>query len=796
MKISIKWLQDYIDIKLPPKELAERITMSGTEVGGVDVIGGSWDGVMVGEVVALQPHPNADRLKLATVDLGGERTTVVCGAPNIKVGDRVPFARVGAQLVDGHTGKSFRLQPAKIRGVVSEGMVCSEKELGISDEHLGIMVLQPDAPLGAPLADYLGDVILDLDVTPNRPDCLSVIGVAREIAALTGQRVRLPDINYQESAPGVDEAISVEVIDTDLCGRYCASLITGIKVAPSPRWMQRRLLACGMRPINNIVDITNYVMLEYGQPLHAFDYEAIGGGKIKVRRSRTGETIITLDGTRRVLNEDMLVIADEEFPIAVAGVMGGAGSEVGGITTSILLEAASFDPASIRRTSIELDLRSEASIRFERGISPELTIPALRHATRLMVELGGGRAASGIVDVYPGRREREPICLSTAEVKRLLGMEFDIESMVRVLTSLGFECQVNSPDELCATAPHWRTDVNLPADLVEEIARITGYDHLPTTMLSAPIPRQQSEPILALEERVRDILVGCGLQEVISYSLIGKEMLERAFPSRLPVSLRIANPLSRNQEYLRASLRPGLLTILASNQKHEENDIGLFEVGKIYLPRENDLPDEQGMLTAVSSGSRGESSWLGSSEGIGFFDAKGVVGILLERLGVEVDFQADERDGLYPGRTARISIHSEEVGIIGQLHPAVVESFDICGDIYLFEINLSRLLPFIISRKYQPLPRFPGVVRDVAVVVEEELSSRRIENIIQANPLVTQVTLFDVYSGEQVPPGKKSLAFRILYQSPTRTLTDEDVDRAQKGILDKLRHALGATLRG
>jgi phenylalanyl-tRNA synthetase beta chain len=401
MKVPLSWLREYVGISLPLKELAGKLTMSGTEVKGIEVTGKAWDKILVGQIIAVEPHPNADRLKLATIDYGTGQSTVVCGDLGIRVDDKVPFARLGAQLVDSHTGELVSLKPAKIRGVVSEGMACSEKELGLSERHEHVMTLAADSPVGVPLADHLGDAILDLEVTPNRPDCLSVIGVAREIAAHLKQETKPPDPFYTEDGPAIEKLVSVEISDADLCRRYCASLIEGVKVAPSPPWLQHRLAACGMRPINNIVDVTNYVMLEYGQPLHAFDFRQIGGARVIVRRASAGEKITSLDGVERALNPEMLAIADNKIPVAVAGVMGGADSEVIDTTTSVLLEAANFNPVSIRRTSSNLKLRSEASIRFERGISPELTMPALKRATQLILKLAGGKAARGIIDVYP-----------------------------------------------------------------------------------------------------------------------------------------------------------------------------------------------------------------------------------------------------------------------------------------------------------------------------------------------------------------------------------------------------------
>ena len=439
MKVSLKWLRDYVDIKLTIGELAERLNMAGLEVKGILTTGGTWDNVVIGEVTALNPHPNADRLKLATVNLGTEQVTTVCGAQNIGLGQRVTFAHIGARLIDPHTGEAIVLKPAKIRCVASEGMVCSEKELGISESHEGILVLPPEAPIGIPLGAYLGDVVLDLDITPNRPDCLSIIGIAREIAALTGEPLRLPEIHYEETEESIDSFASVDIVDPDLCPRYCASLIIGIKIAPSPSWLQQRLNSCGMRPINNVVDVTNYVMLEYGQPLHAFDYHKLKGRQIIVRRAGNGETITTLDGSKRTLNPDILVIADKEEAVAVAGIMGGLDSEVTDRTDTILLESANFNQATIRRGCSHLQFQSEASLRFDKGLNSGLPLLPLKRATQLLLELAGGRAAKGIIDVYPGKPKPKPILLTVREVKRLSGLKVNIEESLKVLKALGFE---------------------------------------------------------------------------------------------------------------------------------------------------------------------------------------------------------------------------------------------------------------------------------------------------------------------------------------------------------------------
>lgn len=624
MKVPYKWIKEYIDISMNPVSLAERLTMAGLEVKEIEVIGENWDGIIVGQITAINPHPNADRLTLVTVNLGDKQETVVCGAPNLNLGNKVVFAPVGTQLIDGHTGKVARLKTVKIRGVISSGMVCSEKELGISDNHEGIMNLSDAVPVGTLLTDYLGDTILNLEITPNRPDCLSVIGIAREIAALNRRDINLPEVSYREGLSSIDKNISVEILSPDLCPRYCASLITGVKLGDSPVWMQQRLIACGMRPINNVVDVTNYVMLECGQPLHSFDYNRINGKKIIVRRAFEGERMITLDGVGRLLSRDMLVITDEGGVIAIAGVMGGFESEVIKDTTSILLEAANFNPASIHYTGRTLCLYSEACMRFERGLRPELTMPALKRATQLIVQLGGGEAAKGVVDIYPGKLEPERIKLPLNEVKRVLGVGFDSSQVQSTLDSLGFDCQIGkSGSEIYAVPPYWRSDVHLTVDLIEEVARIVGYDSIPTTMLSQPIPEQNQQPVDSLRYELRRCLSGCSFQEIITYSLTSLDMINRLLADTGSADfspLRIANPMTADQEYLRTSLRPNLIATLKTNRRHEDGGIRLFEIGKIYLPRPKYLPDECEILCGLMSGARFEKSWLTREESVDFYD--------------------------------------------------------------------------------------------------------------------------------------------------------------------------------
>jgi len=822
MKVSLKWLRDYVDIKLAPEELAERLTMSGLEVKSIQTIGGTWDNVVIGEVVALNPHPNADRLKLATVDLGTGQVTTVCGAPNIGLGQRVTFAHIGARLIDPHTEEAMLLKPAKIRGVASEGMVCSEKELGISDSHEGILVLPPEAPIGAPLGAYLGDIIFDLDVTPNRPDCLSVIGVAREIAALTGEPLHLPKINYKETEESIDSFASVDIAEPDLCPRYCASLISGIKIAPSPGWLQQHLNSCGMRPINNVVDVTNYVMLEYGQPLHAFDYHKLKGRQIIVRRAGNGENITSLDGTKRALNPDILLIADKEEAVAVAGIMGGLDSEVTAQTDAILLESANFNQAAIRRGCSHLQLQSEASIRFDKGLNSELPLLPLRRATQLLLELAGGKAAKGIIDVYPGKPEPKLISLTAREVERLSGLKVNVGEILKVIKALGFECQEgNSGSPISVPVPYWRSDVKCSADLVEEVVRIIGYEKIPITRLGSPLPQQKSKLSPSaqqgdLREKLRNILTGFGFQEILTYSLVSLEKLQKLSPKlelKIP-PLKVANPMTKEQEYLRTSLRAGLLATLSHNQKFEQAGIRFFEIGKVFLPQhspviatlsetkgkqsqeEKELPQEREMLCAVLGGPSAELSWQADKEPLDFFDAKGVVESLLNQLGLKASFNTGDDEILFPGRGADIIVEDDKVGIVGDVHPRVAQAFELSNTICLIEIDLEKVLTKITGiKEYQPIPRFPSVTRDIALVVDEQVSYRRVENIIRSFPLVKHVILFDLYRGEQIPEGKKSFAIRIVYQSPSHTLTDEEVDQTQEQMLARLHQELGATLR-
>ncbi len=803
MRVSLKWLAEYVDVTLPPKELAHKLTMAGLEVENVERVGGEWDEqlITIGRVLAVDRHPNADRLRLATVDYGAEQSmTVACGAPNVAAGQKIAFARAGAKLIDGHTGKPAELKPAKIRGVESAGMVCSERELGLSDEHEGILVLPDDAPVGTPLAQYLGDAILNIDLKPNRPDGLAMVGVAREVAALTSVTLREPSHTFEESDSPVAEKASVEIADPDLCFRYVAAVIEDVKIGPSPSWMQQRLLAAGMRPINNIVDITNYVMLELGQPLHAFDYTKLSGGKIVVRRARENERMTTLDGVERALTPETLVIADAKAPVAIAGVMGGENSEVRENTTTILLESATFHPVSIRRSAARFKLRSEASTRFEKTLHPELALVAARRAAKLLVEIAGGRALHGFVDVYPEPWQEVRVDVTRKRLQQVLGIDLSTSSVRHALTSLGLGCLWEPPDSYHVRVPYWRTDVHIPDDVAEEVARIVGYEQIPTKGLGGEIPAQEPQPRRELRERLRDALAAAGMQEVITYSLTTLDALQQVVaPEELATypPMRVVYPVSADHEYLRPVLRASLLQTLAANIRQHEGEIALFEAARAFLTEPGSPPQEQEHITGVVAGRREDRWGHASDEPVDIFDAKGYVEAALHTIGLSAAFQESTAYGLVPGRTAEITIDGRRAGTIGQVHARVAAHFDIDSEVYLFELVVDELLPFVSPvRRVASVSRFPPVVQDIALVVDKQLAAERVRSIIAQHELVVAAQVFDVYEGDRIPAGKKSLAFSVTYQSPERTLTDDDVAKAQRAILARLKNEAGAELRG
>ena len=799
MRVPLSWLREYVEVELPAAELAHRLTMAGVEAGDVIEYGG-WTECYVGLVLEVEPHPNADRLTLCRVDIGAEELQVVCGAPNVAAGQKICFAKVGANLYNTHSGRQENLKPARIRGVVSEGMICSELELGLGEAHEGIVILPEDAPVGTPLDDYLGDTVIDLEVTPNRLDCFSILGVAHEVGAITGKEVREPVVVYSEEGPPIEEAANVSVVDQDLAPRYTCSVIQGLSIGESPQWLQERLVKAGLRPINNVVDVTNFVMLEFNQPLHAFDLDRVRDQTIIVRRAKPGETLETLDGVQRELNTDVVVIADSRDPVGMGGVIGGANSEIDANTTRVLLESATFDSRNNRRTAETFRVRTDASQRFEKGLRPELAPIALRRATQLIQEVAGGQIAQGIIDIFPGRDEPYPkVPLTLKRLKQVLGMEMDLEAVEKALGSLGIETERLGPESLEATVPYWRNDISIEEDLIEEVVRIVGYDEVPTTMLATPIPYHRPAPVTQLKERVREALATAGLQETISYPALGRQDLERVglWDQDNP-PLRLVNPMSGNQEYLRTTLRPSLLQTLRYNQEHLDGSFRFFEIGKAFLPREGDLPEERELAAGVISGARSEPSWLEAGGDLDFFDATGTISSALERLSLAVEYQPAEDPNFQPGRCARIVCGGREVGIVGEVHPEIRDGFGLrAAAVVMFELELERLFQAAspARRGFRPLSRYPAATRDLAIVVDAEVPAGKALEILRQHRLVESVTLFDVYTGENIPEGMKSLALHVDFQSAERTLTNEEVNRALDGLLRNLERETGARLR-
>ncbi len=840
MQVPMSWLKEYVDIDIPVEQLAERLTLAGLEVETIEYLGLPqaelpWDPgkIVVGEVRSVRPHPNADRLVIVEVDYGGAETELaVTGAPSLveRQGEsdlhlKVAFALEGSRLYDGHAeGRSMMmLRKVKIRGVPSRAMVCSEKELGLSEEQVDILYLPDDAPVGMPLVDYMGDAVLEFDIKGPFAHLNSMIGVAREAAALLDvplNRDALEALDHHpaELVPDPDFLV-LGIADPDLCPRYSAAFIADVNVRPSPFWMQMRLRRAGVRPINNIVDITNYVMLELGQPLHAFDYQLLqprpgeDQPAIIVRRAEPGEQMKTLDGKLRTFDEDMLLITDGGGPVAVAGVMGGEESEVSAETADILLESANFDYLNVRRTSRELGMTTDASQRFGRRVDPDLTAKAAARAAYLMADLADGTVVPVIGDLYPGRKPEPAIALDPEYVTRMLGVEVPKGDIVRILRSLAFEVsELAGDDLLTVTVPSHRRDVTRPVDLVEEVGRIWGYDRFPTTLMRDELPPQRENVRLAGAERVRDILTGCGLDEVITYSLVSLEDEGKLHPGEpMPDPegyLHLRNPLSSEQDTLRQTLLPSLLDTTQRNLRFVDR-VAVFEIGRVYIPAEGEmLPDEPRRLDIVITGPREEQSWLEHQDrtGMDFFDLKGVVEALLSGLGLDGRFEPGEHDVFHPGRCASVHVGgpadavTDEVGVMGEIHPLVREAFGLPEQpVCALTCDLDELLThWGAPREMTPLSTHPPVYEDLAVVVDKEMPAGRVrESIVRAGgTLLRSVALFDVYRGPQVGANKKSLAYRLTYQAEDRTLTDGEVARVRSSIVQELERGLEATLRG
>jgi phenylalanyl-tRNA synthetase beta chain len=798
MKVSLSWLNDYVSIQMDPSDLAEALTMVGLEVESVSARYRYLDTVFVGQIKEIAPHPNADKLSLCQVDTGQGQVSVVCGAPNIKTGMLSPIALPGTEFPEG-----FVLEKSVIRGQTSDGMLCSEGELGLGVDRSGIMALDPALSVGDKLASALGltDTIFEIDLTPNRPDCLSVIGVAREIAAIQNSPLKYPDFKLADKSDKISGLTSVKIEAPDHCPRYVARLLEDIKIKPSPFWLQERLLSVGLRPINNIVDITNFVLMETGQPLHAFDFDHLAQNRIVVRTAKQGETFVTLDQKERVLGTETLMICDGEKAVAVGGVMGGLNSEIEDSTTRVLLESAYFNPVSIRRTSKRLGLNTDASHRFERGIDPEGQIAAANRAAKLMAELGDGRLIGGLIDEYPNQQPVKSVQLSVKNTNRLLGTQLQRREIENFLKSIEFKVEKvgtqKDGDNLKVTPPSFRVDISRPEDLMEEAARLLGYNNIPSG--------RSSHKEIDLRNRVRQLMTGFGFREAINYSFAHKQSCDKlridsADPRRL--MLPILNPLTEDQAVMRTSLVPGFLETMHHNFSGQIKNLKIFEIGKIFI-NENPqhLPKETEILAGLWTGSRYDASWQDPGEDCDFFDIKGAIEGLLTALRLDgVQFsRMPENQCAYtrPGYTAQILCNDMILGLVGEIHPQVLANYDLKQVSFLFELNFDHLIPLIKDITHsKPIPKFPAVFRDITIIVDNDLETQKIVTAAQDQPqeLVESFNLLNVFEGKPITAGKKSVSLRVTYRSSQKTLEDEDVTPIHQSIAERLVKQFKASL--
>jgi phenylalanyl-tRNA synthetase beta chain len=818
MKVPLSWLREYVDLKIGADELAHRLTMAGNEVASIDRFG-YLENVVVGEVLNVTPHPNADRLRLVAVNDGEAVHEVVCGAPNVAAGQKIAYASIGAHLFDAYSdepGKTRRLRRTKIRGIESSGMVCSEKELGIGDDHDGILVLSDDVEIGAQIGDVIGDAVLDIELTPNRPDCLGVVGVARDVAALTGETLAMPSLEYETKGTDVKSLAKVTIADDDLSPRYVGAVIRDVKIGPSPSWLQERLLAIDERPINNVVDATNFVMFELGQPLHAFDYDKVAAHHVIVRRAAPGEAITTLDGIERRLDGDSLLIADPDGGIGLAGIMGGANTEISETTVNIFLESANFNPQNNRRTAGMLGMRSEATLRFEKGLRAGLAEIAIRRCLRIIQQVAGGVIAPGLIDEWPGNgREQEFVDLSRDQIARIMGVNYLNEQIETTFASLGFEfAALPNGAGWRVNIPYWRSDISIPEDLVEELARIIGYDGLPATRLAGRVPRWEPGAKHLFRQRVVDALTAYGMKQTITYAAISDDLEQKAPPPPPRSSgdgdldgWQLDNPVSGRHSTLRASLRAPTLESAARNTRTWRGPVALFETGLVFAPSDDPadpLPLQIERLAGVMTGPSNDSLWGRDDGRFDFYDAKGAVEHVLDTLGIDAKFISLE-DGTYAqGRAAEILANDRKgtvLGTVGVVEPNVWERFDPESDsAVMFELDMEVLRSVVGNSKradgYSPYPRYPESPRDLALVADIGVQVEDALQICRQNRLVKSASVFDVYEGGSIGAGKKSIGIRVVYQSDNRTLTSEQVSRGEDQIVRRLKHELGITLRG
>lgn len=796
MYVSMNWLKDYVNIDIDINEFADKMTMSGSMVEDIEISGDNIKNVLVGKIETIETHPNADKLVICQVDIGKEKLQIVTGADNIAEGDYIPVAIHGAILPGG-----LKIKKGKLRGELSEGMLCSAEELGIPKSVIpekikdGIWILDEAYPLGQDITQVLNlkDEIIEFEITSNRPDCLSILGMAREVGATLREKVNYPEVEVKEIDEKASDHISVEIEDREGCNRYVARVIKNVKIEPSPQWMQQRLISAGVRPINNIVDITNYVMLEYGQPLHAFDISHIEGNKIIVKKAKDDEIFTTLDGVKRKLKSTMTMIADANKSVAIAGVMGGEQSEVTDETQTILLESAHFNANTTRLTSKALSLRTEASSRFEKGVDPNVAGLAANRACQLIVQLGAGEVLQGSVDVYPEEVRPHKVTIRPEKINNLLGISLDNGEMIDIFKRLELEAK-DLKDTIEITVPTYRMDLLMEADFAEEVARIYGYDKIPATMARGNITVGGKPNNQVIEDLVRDLLNGMGFNETLTYSFVSPktvDMINLDKDSDKRNMIKLINPLGDETSVMRTSLLPNMLEVAARNVNHKVADFRAFEIGHIFVPKaglEKELPDEIPNIVLAMYGKED------------FFTLKGVVEVLLRELGIaEYEFAAERNNPTYhPGRCANILVGDKVLGTIGELHPLVVDNYDLHQRCYCGELDFSMLLELTQMEKlYEPLAKYPSITRDFAVVIDKTIPVKEIEDIIKAKgkDILESFKLFDVYEGNQIEAGLKSVAYTITYRNRERTLTDEEANTVHTSILAEISEKLGGQLR-
>jgi phenylalanyl-tRNA synthetase beta chain len=808
MKFTLNWLKEYIDVDLEVEVLAERLTMLGLEVDNVERLYDDLAPVKVARIIKVSPHPDADRLSLCDVSVGQEAYRVVCGAPNARPGLLSPIALPGTILASGITVKK-----AKIRGQESIGMLCSEKDLGISEDHTGIMELDDSITDGQPLVEALDlkDTLIEVDLTPNRPDCTSVMGIAREVAGFTGQQMNFPIKNNLPELTGEGVPFSVEVLSPEDCPRYAGRLLRNVTIGPSPWWLKKRLLSVGQRPINNVVDITNLVMMEYGQPMHAFDFSKLAGGKIIVRRAAQDEEITTLDGETRKLDDRMLLICDGEKPVAVAGVMGGENSEVSDASTEILLESACFNPLSIRRTARRLNLGTESSYRFERGVDPELAPRAMERAVQLLVGIAGGEVVDNGYDCVSGIEPPKAIRMRVSRTNDLLGLKLDAEEITRCLESIELKVSKSDDDTLLVTPPSFRVDLEREVDLIEEIARLQGYNEIPTTMPLVPMSFPEQQPVLQMRKRVASLLISQGFYEAINYSFVDENFfdwlrLEENDPFRKAVTL--LNPLSEDQKIMRTMMLPSLLQNLSRNTSRQNNDVRLFEIGKVFHPiSDKPLPDENMRVAGVLSGRRHPGAPLlhYQNTAVDIYDCKGVVESILResRLTKAVNPVFNNEANVIPSYIEPDSYlvfmaGDKQLGILGKIDSGVLKSFGIKQDVFFFDLDFDMIVGLQPEPKsFKSLPKYPSVDRDIAMVLPESVAAGDLIASVKnmEEELVESVEIFDIYRGESVEAGKKSVAITLIYRSAEQTLDDNTVNSVHNRLIQMLEKNFQGKLR-